>query len=471
MPYVFVGHPTAPEPLPLPDMTTRLSDESVADVILERQVRENTEVNRHHPPATAAAATTSGDYFSIKPRRGIVRKKSGELLKPSLRSRPRSLPSTPTFKQVHFGNDLAVKYFDGSAQPSSVSGGTSPFASDEEVDDYTDNAPATACPTTATAKADGPQLVPVDDAIDLELPVFLLSMEPTANGLTGYVAVKNLAYEKDVSIIYTTDNWQTRSGSSAQWTHNAPIYLKHKGYERFKWCLHIFGEVDLCVRVRMGGCEYWDNNFGKNYNSIAGIPKKLKINTALDGLQLKERYQEHLNMARDDIEGIINKVKVKAKEKLRKSKRFEKMQKSFSTTDLVSLEDAIELNIRKPIEFDLNLDKAKLSKRRGANQIRQNVADSDLEGRSGKGEDSLADKNKDTQNSNEENSLADENKDTQDPTVGKVKTNGAHPHWFENRHAKVTTNSEQYKRLVERYCFFQTPNSLFSQDTGSSFFH
>ncbi|KGK36248.1 hypothetical protein JL09_g4603, partial [Pichia kudriavzevii] len=70
----------------------------------------------------------------------LVRKKSGELLKSSLRlnaafksSGAVSMPTTPTYKQVHFGTNIHVKYFDEKDKPSSISAGNSPFNSDDDL--------------------------------------------------------------------------------------------------------------------------------------------------------------------------------------------------------------------------------------------------------------------------------------------------------------------------------------------------
>ncbi|KAK6465532.1 putative phosphatase regulatory subunit-domain-containing protein [Scheffersomyces coipomensis] len=66
----------------------------------------------------------------------LVRKKSGEILKPSLKSddssyfdlkkRSRSLPTTPTYKQVHFGGGNDVRYFKKKDKPNAISATNSP---------------------------------------------------------------------------------------------------------------------------------------------------------------------------------------------------------------------------------------------------------------------------------------------------------------------------------------------------------
>lgn len=75
----------------------------------------------------------------------LIRKKSGELVKSSLKlnnafqaSGAVSLPSTPTYKQVHFGNSIAIRYFDQKDKPNSISADNSPYNSDLD-DGMSDN--------------------------------------------------------------------------------------------------------------------------------------------------------------------------------------------------------------------------------------------------------------------------------------------------------------------------------------------
>lgn len=67
----------------------------------------------------------------------LVRKKSGELVKSSLKlndnfrvSGAASMPSTPTYKQVHFGDNISVKYFNEKDKPNFISADNSPYSSD-----------------------------------------------------------------------------------------------------------------------------------------------------------------------------------------------------------------------------------------------------------------------------------------------------------------------------------------------------
>jgi hypothetical protein len=104
----------------------------------------------------------------------------------------------------------------------------------------------------------------------------------TTNALVNYwsldsalsvgVDVRNLAYAKDVTIVYSPDGWRTVKTAKASFT---PDYSygyawvpspNAVGVER--WSLRIpadFDCVDFAVSYSVAGTTYWDDNFGQNY--------------------------------------------------------------------------------------------------------------------------------------------------------------------------------------------------------------
>ncbi|NPC84340.1 endonuclease, partial [Pyxidicoccus fallax] len=81
------------------------------------------------------------------------------------------------------------------------------------------------------------------------------------NRLVGSVEVKNLAYEKQVAIAYTTGD--------GQWTEVAAGYVSgaDNGYESwfFSRDLPTGATVRFAVRYTVLGQTYWDNNAGTDY--------------------------------------------------------------------------------------------------------------------------------------------------------------------------------------------------------------
>jgi hypothetical protein len=75
-------------------------------------------------------------------------------------------------------------------------------------------------------------------------------------------ALKNLAFAKQVGIVFTTNNWATsgvalggfspmlKSGNEV-WTVSAAVGTAHR--------------VDFAIFYRVNGQEFWDNNVWRNY--------------------------------------------------------------------------------------------------------------------------------------------------------------------------------------------------------------
>lgn len=83
--------------------------------------------------------------------------------------------------------------------------------------------------------------------------------------LEGYVAVQNLAFQKKVTINYTTDG--------KTWSNVPASYLKTNptdNYDVWKFITPSAypGEpTTFCIKYEVNGQTYWDNNGGKNYSN------------------------------------------------------------------------------------------------------------------------------------------------------------------------------------------------------------
>ena len=76
------------------------------------------------------------------------------------------------------------------------------------------------------------------------------------------VGVQNLAYDKVVGIVFTTDNWvtvQTAYGSYT-WTMKSGLEVWDVTAE-----VSVATEAKFAIFYRAQGSEYWDNNFSRNY--------------------------------------------------------------------------------------------------------------------------------------------------------------------------------------------------------------
>ena len=101
----------------------------------------------------------------------------------------------------------------------------------------------------------------------------------TTNGILRVFAdVRNISYAKEVTLVYTTNNWQTVSYSNLNYANtygfggsNYSLNPSSKNFE--KWSVMVTlpsaaTAVTYAIRYRVNGLEYWDNNYGKNYIKI-----------------------------------------------------------------------------------------------------------------------------------------------------------------------------------------------------------
>lgn len=205
----------------------------------------------------------------------MIRKKSGEVVKSSLkspsRSRPISAPSTPTFsKHVIFDPKLEhVRHFLHSEKPSAVSAGSSPVET----------------------AYDGESEYPWDEEEKVEwelgLPNFpsspesrksmmcrleKLNLSADQKNLIGTVAVQNISFQKHVTARFTFDYWQTTSEVVAEYSSDVRRRDRDDGADRFVFRINLSDHAKLetktmfiCICYRTSGQEFWDNNGGYNF--------------------------------------------------------------------------------------------------------------------------------------------------------------------------------------------------------------
>lgn len=227
--------------------------------------------------STSPPETDDGPEF---PR--MVRKKSGEVVKPSLKSayfkrRPQSLPSTPVYpKAVHFDAQLEhVRHFLHSEKPLAVSTNTSPTAEFNRGEfpfekDYVEMT------SEKQYQIELPNFPSADLAAQRDIPVRVESvyLSSNARNLVGKVLVKNLAFNKWIAVRFTFDHWQTVSEVSATYdsTQNNSTTNKDPDWDRFTFSIKLVDFTNLenrhmlfCVRYNVADREFWDNNYGSNY--------------------------------------------------------------------------------------------------------------------------------------------------------------------------------------------------------------
>ncbi|KAG5368392.1 Protein phosphatase 1 regulatory subunit 3C [Yarrowia sp. C11] len=247
----------------------------------------------------------------------IIRKKSGELVKSSLKLsslvRNKSMPESSmksaaaqAIKNVHFDQKLEhVRHFLNSDRPQAVADGsvkprphhhnhngvgTFQWHDDESSSDEDDLRKgydkyiartewSLSTPNFPAVPGPKPHSNEPDPMVYLEN----LFLSADKNNLVGHVAVKNIAFEKQVNVRYSLDYWQTVSQVDATYNDDVRKKLKDMGYDRFTFSInmnllpqHILTQkpMHLCVRYTANGTEYWDNNGFANFQlDFKRVPK------------------------------------------------------------------------------------------------------------------------------------------------------------------------------------------------------
>ncbi|KAF2164702.1 carbohydrate-binding module family 21 protein [Zasmidium cellare ATCC 36951] len=228
----------------------------------------------------------------------LVRKKSGELVKPALRPSSRrrysSMPGTPTYsKSVHFNDsDNQTRHFLQVDKPIAVSAGSSPVETYDSESEF---------PFEETKKSELDIRVgnfPEDTFERKAKPVrveriFLSSDKST---LVGVCAVRNISFQKLVVVRFTLDYWKTTSEVMAEY-NNDPRSPPKDGCDRFIFHIKLTDQANidsktmlLCIRYNVGGTEYWDNNNDRNYQiDFKRTEQKVRTNKPIQSSPLGQR--------------------------------------------------------------------------------------------------------------------------------------------------------------------------------------
>ncbi|KLU90246.1 hypothetical protein MAPG_09210 [Magnaporthiopsis poae ATCC 64411] len=229
---------------------------------------------------SASDADSEEELMLRKPQ--MVRKKSGELVRPALRPpsrrRPSSMPGTPTFsKAVHFDSHLEhVRHFLQVDRPLAVSAGSSPndnYGSDNEFPfPNSDSRPQPRSPPFEweIIVTNFPLETPDRKAMPVRLERVWLTSDQKC--LVGSVDVANLAFQKHVTCRFTFDYWKTTSEVVAEYSTEIRTHNSALSHDRFNFTIKLSEMANLesktlyfCIRYNVNGQELWDNNGGTNF--------------------------------------------------------------------------------------------------------------------------------------------------------------------------------------------------------------
>ena len=244
--------------------------------------RSNTEsaITRTQPSSPLKSSDEECEEVPFRPR--MVRKKSGELVKPALRPsnperRPSSMPGTPTYsKAVHFDNHLEhVRHFLQVDRPLAVSAGSSPVETYDGEMDFPFGGDEMSSPRRSPYEWEiQPSNFPLESCQREALPVRVERIFLSADNktLVGTVAVTNIAFNKTVVTRFTLDYWKTTSEVVAEYNNDVRRKQANDGCDRFNFNIRLADQANLqnktlffCVRYTVNGQEFWDNNGSFNF--------------------------------------------------------------------------------------------------------------------------------------------------------------------------------------------------------------
>jgi hypothetical protein len=109
---------------------------------------------------------------------------------------------------------------------------------------------------------------PLGEGLDVATFRASLARDAGSLALDVDVLVRNVAYEKEVSVVYSTDAWETVQSTEGQYADGVTL---DGGAER--WRVHVdlpadAEGVDYAVSATQAGAEAWDNSFGRNFGCV-----------------------------------------------------------------------------------------------------------------------------------------------------------------------------------------------------------
>ena len=269
---ITLSLPSTSEPVSQSTSPTALSKEA-------RKIshsRSSTEIiipkpSQFESPTGTSEDSEEDDGTPTKP--SLVRKKSGELVKPALRPSSRrrysSMPGTPTYsKSVHFSeNENQTRHFLQVDKPIAVSAGSSPVETYDSESEFPFEGETKAEREIKLANFPGDTFDRRTKPIRAER-IFLSSDKQT---LIGVCAVQNISFQKLVVARFTLDHWKTTSEVVAEFNNDSGN-ASTDGCDRFNFYIKLSDQANidnktllLCLRYNVGGQDFWDNNDNANY--------------------------------------------------------------------------------------------------------------------------------------------------------------------------------------------------------------
>ncbi len=107
------------------------------------------------------------------------------------------------------------------------------------------------------------------DVTELRLPALPLVLDTASwrggAAFGGRIVVQNRAYHKQLTVVYSTDGWQSETTGAAHYAGALPHSDGQLEYWDFELPVDRAAAVQFVIRATMGSATSWDTNFGRRY--------------------------------------------------------------------------------------------------------------------------------------------------------------------------------------------------------------
>ncbi|GJQ72536.1 hypothetical protein Trydic_g1207 [Trypoxylus dichotomus] len=115
--------------------------------------------------------------------------------------------------------------------------------------------------------------------------------------LLGTIKVSNLAFEKEVFVRSTTNNWKTSEDIFCKFVPNSStntVSAAYVLYDTFSFKLTLppkSKRIEFCICFKCEAKEYWDNNNGLNYVIVKKVQNKFHKSNSSDELLNAKNFE------------------------------------------------------------------------------------------------------------------------------------------------------------------------------------
>ncbi|ORX86862.1 hypothetical protein K493DRAFT_319739 [Basidiobolus meristosporus CBS 931.73] len=216
----------------------------------------------------------------------LLRKRSGEVVKPVLKGNSRSQPTTPT-KFVHFGASLEhIKLFKQGERPEVISNPSSDVEDSNSSDEENEPEVETKLRLSIRLPNFPPSIYARTMSDSRPVLVDKIDLSPDENDLRGLIKVQNLSYYKVITIRYTFNYWKSVDETNADYVDSL-VRSDHGGIDRFKFRIDLSNRLNrilpnkqsmfFAVKYQVGDQIFWDSNDGMNYR-VDFVFDRVKVN-------------------------------------------------------------------------------------------------------------------------------------------------------------------------------------------------